>query len=260
MLIHNPVMHNPKSLTWWPRGATFFIWLLLGLSVAYWWLLAQGKSAAPQVAPVSLPPANEPTVDKVAQALSGAVGGSVGAPAGAASAAAPSLAGDSRFSLVGLVAQAHGAGVALLGVDGQAAKPFRTGALVQEPYYLAKVLPQSVLLRTKEQTSGELEIKLNLFPTKPAGGPSLAVLQPAALPAGSGVTMPASNPVAKVDGAVTGAEEAQAPAVPRPNFGQALNAAIAGKGTDAAAKPGFSEMFRSAGGIASPLPVGSAAR
>jgi hypothetical protein len=253
-VIHNPNMHNPKSLSWWPKGVTFFIWLLLGLSVAYWWLLAQGKGAVPQMAPVSLAPAPEPSVDQVARALSGPNGG-----ASAAVRAAPEVAADARFSLVGLVAQGHGKGVALLGVDGQAAKPFQIGALVKDPYYLVQVLRQSVLLRTKEQASGGLEIKLNPPPAPSSGGSSLALLQPAALPSTVGALNAQPSPASKSEVSVTGAEEAQAPAIPRPTFGQALNAA-GSKGAESAVRAGLSEMYRSAGGIAPPLPVGSGAR
>lgn len=210
-------MSNPKNLSWWPKVVTLLIWLLLGASVAYWWLLSQGRGQTPQVAPSALQAQPEPSPAKVSLALSGS--GNPRSPAANASAGkAAVVTVDSRFNLLGVVAHENGSGVALLAVEGRAAKPFRTGSLVLAPYYLHRVQRQSAVLRAKADGNSELEIKLNTALTKTGNAMGLPVPQ-AALPVLTpppNFTPPMSpSSVPKVEGLVSGADEARATAVQR---------------------------------------------
>lgn len=230
----------------------------MGLSLAYWWLSAQGKGVAPQVNPSSVRQVAEPAPDKVSLALTG---GSAAGASAALAGAAPGVGGggDSRFRLLGVVAQGAGTGVALMAVDGQAAKPYRSGTLVLEPYYLAKVQAQSVVLRSQGQTSGGVEIKLSPVTGKTSTGASLAILPPP----GAGNVLPLQAPgvpagsSGKNEHGVIGADEAQALA----SFRSGVSAANAapGKMADTSAKAGFSDLMKAVGGVSPPMPGGAMA-
>ena len=77
------------------------------------------------------------TGTQMAAALAKALGG--GLALATVASAGPALPTSSRMTLVGVVADAHSAGVALIAVDGKPAKPFRVGATVDGSLVLQSV-------------------------------------------------------------------------------------------------------------------------
>ena len=106
---------------WGIRGLTLVVWALAAASIAYWGLRLLARppafAPAPLAVSVSMPP--DPAV--VARLL-GAT----------AAQAAPQASLASRFALSGVVAGAPGGGAALIAVDGNPAKPFRVGGVIEE--------------------------------------------------------------------------------------------------------------------------------
>ena len=107
-------------------GSTAVVWALLGLSAVYWGLLLTEPRAPilPQAAPA------------VPQIQSAAIAAWLGAPTDSPAPGAPAQAG--RDELRGVIAQGS-AGVAVLSVDGQPARPYPVGALIEEGVMLRAV-------------------------------------------------------------------------------------------------------------------------
>jgi general secretion pathway protein C len=116
--------------------STWLVWLAVGVSVAYWGLLLWGQ--APRVE-VAVTPRSPALVDSaiVARAL-GAVKPQQGGPEAPAS--------MPKVVLLGVVGGSQGKGVALLSVDGQAAKPYPVGAEVVGGWRLAEVAGRTAVL------------------------------------------------------------------------------------------------------------------
>ena len=106
---------------WGLRGLTLLVWALAAASMAYWGLRLLARPPSLVVAPpvASLPAAADPAV------LARLLGAT-------AAQAAPQASLASRFALLGVVAGAPGGSAALIAVDGQPARPFRVGSLVDE--------------------------------------------------------------------------------------------------------------------------------
>ena len=118
----------------WVAG---LLWLLAGLSAGYWGLRVSGQGPWVPLAglPSSLLVAE---VDGVARAL--------GASNGADLTTAAAPAAQPRLHLLGVVAQARGAGAALIAVDGQPPKPQMVGATVLDGLVLQAVGHRSARL------------------------------------------------------------------------------------------------------------------
>ena len=115
---HNPPMMTNSYSKWGARLGTLALWALAGASVVYWGLRLSAR-------PVGL------TVPA----------------AGAAAARAPAASLTSRFALIGVLAgRSSGGGAALIAVDGQPAKPFRVGAVVDEGLVLQSLHPRQARL------------------------------------------------------------------------------------------------------------------
>lgn len=107
-------------------GSTAVVWALLGLSAVYWGLLLTEPRAP--ILPQAAPP--------VPQIQSAAIAAWLGAPLESSAPGAPAQA--SRYELRGVIAQGS-AGVAVLSVDGQPARPYPVGALIEEGVMLRAV-------------------------------------------------------------------------------------------------------------------------
>ena len=106
---------------WSVRGLTLMVWALAVASIAYWGLRLLAQSPASALAPlaVSVPMPPDPAV----------IAGLLGATAAQAP---PQASLASRFALSGVVAGAPGGGAALIAVDGNPAKPFRVGGVIED--------------------------------------------------------------------------------------------------------------------------------
>jgi general secretion pathway protein C len=132
------MMTNSYS-KWGVRLGTLALWALAGASVVYWGLRLSARPVGLTV-PVVAPAAAAPDAQAMARLL--------GVPAaGAAAARAPAASLTSRFALIGVLAgRSSGGGAALIAVDGQPAKPFRVGAMVDEGLVLQSLDPRQARL------------------------------------------------------------------------------------------------------------------
>ena len=136
---HNPPMMTNSYSKWGARLGTLALWALAGASVVYWGLRLSARPVGLTV-PVVAPAAAAPDAQAMARLL--------GVPAaGAAAARAPAASLTSRFALIGVLAgRSSGGGAALIAVDGQPAKPFRVGAMVDEGLVLQSLDPRQARL------------------------------------------------------------------------------------------------------------------
>jgi general secretion pathway protein C len=171
-----------KASVWWSRLATTGVWLLLGLSATYW--LLQWRSAQ-QATAVRAPVASTaaPVLNLDAAELAKVLGATAAAPV----ASAPVVSASTRFNLVGVVRVAGRSSVAVIAVDGQAAKPYRVGSEVEPGFVLTSVGPKSADLApevglpatmTLELPKAPGAVSVNFTPAPPAPAPQLAVSPP----------------------------------------------------------------------------------
>ena len=158
------------------------IWALAALCAAYWALKFAGStSAAVTVATVAGPaPGSEPAdLAKI-----------FGPPLAAASAPVASIPKlidpSTRFMLVGVVADRASAGVALISVEGKAARPYRVGSQIDDAYLLKSVALRSATLAPLSQDGAGFTLELARTavsaPTIFPGLPSIAPPVPSAPP------------------------------------------------------------------------------
>jgi general secretion pathway protein C len=159
-------MSLPYASPRWPAAATTLgLWALAAASVVFWGLrLTAPADALPPPSVASTPAA---TIDPAAIAtLFGAV------PAKASVAAAPEAA--SRFSLLGVVADAAQLGAALIAVDGKPPRPFRVGSQLADGYVLQSVGTRSAVLGSSIDSPAVLTLELPVqpmaIPAPPAPG------------------------------------------------------------------------------------------
>ena len=151
-----PTLADPSPHQRWSvRLSTLVLWALALASVAYWGLrlsAAPTGLAVPAVAPV--PPA--PDAEALARLL-GAQSSQTAAP--------PVAAGPGRLVLLGVLAgQRSGGGAALIAVDGQPAKPFRVGTVVDGELVLQSLGRREARLGASR--SGATTLTLELPPLR----------------------------------------------------------------------------------------------
>jgi general secretion pathway protein C len=123
---------------WSLRGLTLVVWALAAASLAYWGLRLMARPGALAPAPLAASVAATPDPAVVARLL------------GATPAqAVPQASLASRFALSGVVAGAPGGGAALIAVDGQPARPFRVGSVVEEGLVLQSATARQATLGQK---------------------------------------------------------------------------------------------------------------
>lgn len=148
-------MQTKQHSIWWPRLATFLLWVAAGASLAFWILKWPGmgtKLPAVGVASIGGP---APTDTQAVARLLGM---------GAAAPALPTPGAASRYALMGVVAGSSGAGVALISVDGKAARPFEVGAAVDAQLVLQSVASRQAVLAGRVE--GPAAVTLELPPMK----------------------------------------------------------------------------------------------
>jgi len=143
------------------RWTTLVVWALAAGSALFWGLkLAARPVPVPAQAQVA---AAGPGVRGDLTRLLGAD------PAPVAEAATAEPAADARFTLVGVVvprsAQAAREGVALIAVDGKAARAYRIGAAVADSHVLSAVSSRGATLGTRD---GGTPVALSVAPQAPA--------------------------------------------------------------------------------------------
>ena len=150
MLNHNPRMprfslRSDLLAAHAPAGLAFVVWALVAFSAVSWGLKASVAGAGPAVAAAA-------TSSEMIQPQ--AVARSLGAEAVTAK---PTTA--SRFQLQGVLA-GEGQGIALLGVDGKAAKPYRVGATVADGWVVQSAQGRRVTLGPSADAPAVLTLEL----------------------------------------------------------------------------------------------------
>ena len=147
-------MQTNLNRVWPVRIATFVVFALAAASAAFWSLKVWGVSQPGRTALAAV--ASAPPLDP--QAVAQVLGGG----AAAQRATDAPVAASSRFVLRGVVADAAQAGVALIAVDGNPAKPFAVGTVIDGRLLLQSVNGRSAVLAST--MDGAPEIALELLP------------------------------------------------------------------------------------------------
>ena len=166
---------------WPPRVMAFLLWTLAALAATYWLMKSIGLAEAPVRAGTIA--AHAPTVNSAD--LTRVLGPPALTPATAATTAAAELANHpaSKMRLLGVVAGRRNAGVALIALEGQPARPYRVGSQVTADYRLTRVATRSATLATS--AAGAALITLELAPN-PAGSDTATIQAPVRLGLPSG--------------------------------------------------------------------------
>lgn len=147
-------MQSHSLSLWWLRIATFSAAALAAASAMYWVIefnAATPQAPTPQAALTSAPQA-DPRV--VARLLGGAQTASLSGPAAMPTASA------ARYKLVGVVAEGHRGGYALIAINDQPARPYRVGASVDDTLVLHSVAARSAALATDVQAPASVQLAL----------------------------------------------------------------------------------------------------
>jgi len=151
------------SAVWPARALGMLAWAVAGYTAVFWALQWGASPHAEGLTPV---PAVLPDVDSgaVARALGG---GAAPVQAVVSAVAQPGLA--QRLSLQGVLTRAEpareaGQGVALLSIDGQKARPYAQGAVVDGQWTVRRVEARAVVLAPKVESSerGGADVRLEM--------------------------------------------------------------------------------------------------
>lgn len=143
---------------WLIRLVTFMLAAIAAASVGYWvltWPTPTGTTRAVAPEPVT------PPIDtaKVAQLL--------GANPNASGAQAPTVSAQSKYKLLGLIAEGARGGSALIAIDGEPAKPYRVGEHLSDNMVLKSVKARSATLAAGLQDNGGVTLELPPLPGAP---------------------------------------------------------------------------------------------
>ncbi len=148
---------NPRS-SWWPRIVTFLLWAAAAASLAYWGVKGSGMGVKLPTVSVTSAGGPAPTDPQALARLLGA----------GASTAPVVTAAASRYALLGVVAGPHGAGVALISVDGKPARPIEVGATVDAQWLLKAVAARQATLASGLDAPAAVTLELPAMKRLPA--------------------------------------------------------------------------------------------
>jgi general secretion pathway protein C len=144
------------AVKWLSRIVTFAVWTLMAISVAWWSLRFVGASATTvTAAALSAPPPGSDPAD-----LARVFGPPIAAPVAAMAAAPAAIDPGARFALVGVVADRAKSGVAIISVDGKAARPYRVGSQIEESYKLKSVATRSAVLEPSASAGAPFTLEI----------------------------------------------------------------------------------------------------
>lgn len=150
-------LHSPPN-PWLIRFVTFLLAALAAASVSYWVLkwpapTSTVRAIAPEPA---LPPID---TAKVAQLL--------GSNPNTAGNQAPTVNAQSRYKLLGVIAEGAHGGSALIAIDGETAKPYRVGEHLSDNLVLQSVKARSATLAASLQDNAGVTLELPPLPGAP---------------------------------------------------------------------------------------------
>ncbi len=138
---------------WGTRAASFALAALAALSGTYWVLKSTDSNSVSTAPPAAS--ASFAALDPLAVARA------LGASTGPATSGGPSPAtGQTPYVLVGVLADRHSGGAALIAVDGKAAKPFRVGAMVDANLVLQSVVGRRAVLAASLDGPAQLTLEM----------------------------------------------------------------------------------------------------
>ncbi len=155
-------MQSKPHSPWWPRIATFLLWVVAAASLAFWGL--KWSAVGTKLPSVAATSSGASTLSDP-QALARMFGAG-------ASVAPVVIAAASRYALMGVVAGPHGAGVALISVDGKPARPFEVGATVDAQLVLKSVASRQATLAGGVDAPAAVTLELPPMKRLPAPGRS----------------------------------------------------------------------------------------
>lgn len=176
--------------TWLLRFVTLAAWLLAAASVSYWSLQFVGSSTAPVKAAEIAAPAPQNNPADLARVFGPPVAMATAAPDVAAQPIDP----GARFALVGVVADRASSGVALIAVDGKAARPYRVGSQIEDEYTLKSVALRSATLAPLAPPQATFTLELATPSTTAAATAPRAAATATATATGAGATGTARVP------------------------------------------------------------------
>jgi general secretion pathway protein C len=136
---------------WAIRGTSFTVWALAAGSAVFWGL---------RLSQPAVPPAVEVAGQAAVAADPALLARFLGAPNGQAPAVAGGAALAGRFSLVGVVADGHRWGAALIAIDGKPARPYRVGAQLEDGVTLLSVEQRRAVLGPSPEAPPSLTLDL----------------------------------------------------------------------------------------------------
>ena len=147
---------------WLLRLVTFFLAALAAASVAYWVLkwpapVSTVRAMAPEPVSAAI------DTSKVARLL----GANPDAAAGAPGAPAPTVNAQSKYKLLGVIAQGSRGGSALIAINDEPAKPYRVGERLTDDLVLQSVKARSATLAPDMQGGGSVTLELPPLPGTP---------------------------------------------------------------------------------------------
>ncbi len=139
---------------WFPRILTLAVWAALAWAATYWTLQFTGAPSTAAVVSANTMPATGAEPVHVARLFGPAIDKVIDVSV------APVVDPGSRFVLLGVAANRSSAGVALLSIEGSAAKPYRVGSKIEDTYLLQSVTTRSATLAIA-QTGASFTVQLS---------------------------------------------------------------------------------------------------
>lgn len=161
---------------WPPRIAAFLLWALAAGTLVYWVLRVVGMSETPVAAATVTELSPSVSVADLAKALGPPTAAAVAPQAITIAPAAPDP--SARMRLLGVVADRNSGGVALISIDGQAAKPYRVGSQIEDGYRLTKVAKRSATLSPAQSAGAAITLELPDIATLDAAAPQRGIAGP----------------------------------------------------------------------------------
>ena len=134
------------AFKWVPRILGFAVWAVAAYSASYWTLLHSTTDNAPRIAGSGVAAAATGNPDSLERIFGRTTIAPVVLATVPVAPVAPVIDPAARFALTGVVANRGNTGVALLSVDGKAARPFRVGSQVDDTFTLSGVAVRSATL------------------------------------------------------------------------------------------------------------------
>ncbi len=172
---------------WPPRVVAFFLWMLAALSASFWLMKTIGLSETPVRADAIAAPTPAVNTADLLRVLGPGIQAGPSPIVSTPQVPDPGI----KMQLLGVVTGRKNAGIALIALEGQPARPFRVGSKIGETYRLDRVTTRSATLAAADGAAS-ITLELGTLGSTNSAGPTLIPL-PTGLPTGQ---TPFPNPIA----------------------------------------------------------------